>query len=166
MAALMSAGSSASRWIAAIRFFQLGGVVGVGAQVDPGLQCQDTFGLVVDARQQDLDDREVVLAGLAVEGDLNLTVLPGAHPLAEEHRDRAGTAELFFEKRLPGLAGRQSGPIEEAVDAGFAQTRAHGGDRIRIGSAVPRETSLAVAATMASHYKSFRGNLRSCRLSI
>ena len=103
---------------------QLVRVVGVGAQVDPGLQREEALRLVVEAGQQDRDDREVVLAGLAVEGDLDLAVLPGAHALAEEHGDRAGPAELSFEKRLPGLAGRQAGPIEEAGDAGFAQARA------------------------------------------
>ena len=111
-------------------------VVEIGAQVDPGLEAEEAGWLVVEARQQDRDDGEVALAALAVEGDLDLAVLPGAHALAEEHGDRAGPTELSFERRLPGLPRRQAGPIEETGDAGFAQACADRLDRVRIGTAV------------------------------
>ncbi len=147
MAALIAtAPSGASRWIARDQVLQLAWVVGAGAQIDPGLEREETFGLVVEAGKQDRDDRKVVLASLAVEGDLDLAVLPGAHARAKEHGDRAGAAELLLEKRLPGLAGRQAGPIEEAGDARFTQARADCLDRVRIGAAVAEETSLAAAS--------------------
>jgi hypothetical protein len=60
-----------------------------------------------------------VLAVLAVEGDLNLAVLPGAHALSEEHGDRARPGKLLLKKRLPRLAARQPGPIEETGYAHF-----------------------------------------------
>jgi hypothetical protein len=118
---------------------QLVRVVDASAQIDPGLKPKEAFGLVVEAGQEDRDDRKVVLPGLAIEGDLDLAVLPGAHALAEEHGDRAGPAELFLEERLPGLAGRQVGAIEEASDAGFGQARTDRRDRARIGTAVTEE---------------------------
>jgi hypothetical protein len=61
------------------------------------------------------------VAGLRQTGDIAPLVLPGPHALAEKHGDCAGAAQLSFEKRRPGLAGRQPGAIEEAGDAGFAQ---------------------------------------------
>ena len=55
---------------------QLDRVVGLGRQIDPDLELKEAFGLVVEAGQQNRDDREVVLVTLAVESDLNLAVLP------------------------------------------------------------------------------------------
>ena len=107
-----------------------------------------------------------MLAALAIEGNLDLAALPGAHALAEEHGDRAGPAERRLEKRLPGLAGGQPGPIEEAGNAGFGQSRTHRRDRLRIGTAVAEKN---VAGARHNHNVTLywlQCNLRDCCLSI
>ena len=123
---------------------ELAGVVGVGAQVDPGLQLQEAAGRVGDLGQDDRDDREdaalALQLGLAVEGELDLAPLPGAEPGgADQHGDRTAAGDALLQGGEPGLAGGQLVAVEEGGEAGGLERRAQAQHRIRVGTAVAQK---------------------------
>jgi hypothetical protein len=116
------------------------GVPGPTAEVDPGLQPQEAERRVLGAGQQHRDDREGVLARLAVERDILLAPLPWTEPVgAKADGDRAAGAELPLEELGPGLAGDEVVAVQEDAEPAPAELLGQALDRRGVGPAVAEE---------------------------
>ena len=151
MAALMAAApSGASRWIAAIRFCSWTGSSG------PARRSIQVWSARKPLGSSSRPGSRIGMTGKSCSRAWRSRATWTSRCCQEPMRWPTNTATApdrpssRLEKWLPGLAGRQPGAIKEAGDAGFGQARAHRRDRLRVGAAVAKETSLAVGATIAS----------------